>query len=124
MIPTLNVLGQPIQPCSFDPKTGFYRDGCCRSGPDDAGNHSVCVIVSAEFLAFSAKRGNDLSTPAPQYQFPGLKPGDSWCLCASRWLEAHQAGVAPPVKLESTSDRALQVVSLDLLLAHAAGPVH
>ena len=124
MVPTDNVLGLPIQPCSSDPLTGFYRDGCCRSGRDDHGNHSVCVVVDEAFLAFSRGRGNDLSTPMPEFQFPGLKPGDSWCLCASRWLEAHRAGHAPPVRLESTSRRALEVVPLDLLLAHAVGVEH
>jgi uncharacterized protein (DUF2237 family) len=116
-----NVLGGDLEACSTKPMTGFYRDGCCRSGRDDHGNHSVCVVVSEEFLRFSAQRGNDLSTPHPEFGFPGLKPGDAWCLCAARWLEAHRAGQAPPVALESTSERALEVVPLDLLLQYATG---
>ncbi len=107
-----NVLGTPLQPCCHDPKTGFYRDGFCRTGEDDPGSHSVCAIVTEEFLAFSVKQGNDLVTPRLEFGFPGLKPGDKWCLCASRFKEALDAGVAPMVVLESTHERALEEVSL------------
>jgi hypothetical protein len=115
----LNVLGEPIVPCSLDPLTGFYRDGCCNTGYDDTGIHTVCVRVSAKFLAFSKQRGNDLSTPAPQFGFPGLKPGDQWCLCASRWKEALDAGVAPPVVLAATHEETLAIVALADLKRHA-----
>ena len=98
----LNVLGEPLQACSFDPLTGFYRDGCCHTGPDDVGTHVVCARVTAEFLAFSQAVGNDLSTPRPEWRFAGLKPGDRWCLCVRRWKEALTAGMAPPVILEAT----------------------
>lgn len=114
-----NVLGGPLATCSTSPMTGFYRDGCCRTDAFDAGSHVVCAQVTAPFLAFSRSRGNDLSTPIPEYDFPGLEPGDRWCLCARRWREALEAGVAPPVVLESTHERALEIVSLDDLLAHA-----
>ena len=114
-----NVLGTPLVPCSYDPLTGFYRDGCCNTAEDDTGSHVVCIKVSAEFLAFSARRGNDLSTPRPEYRFRGLKPGDRWCLCAMRWREALEAHVAPSVVLESTHERALDFVALDQLRAHA-----
>lgn len=114
-----NVLGEPLQSCSEDPLTGFYRDGCCNVGPDDLGVHSVCVRVSAEFLAFSKARGNDLSTPMPQFGFAGLKPGDQWCLCAARWQEAFEAGMAPKVRLRATHEITLQVVSLEDLKKHA-----
>ena len=114
-----NARGGPLQACSFDPKTGFYRDGCCATGPDDAGSHTVCAVMTAEFLAFSKSRGNDLSTPRPQWGFPGLKPGDRWCLCAARWLEAYEAGVAPKVRLEATNERALDIVPLEALEEHA-----
>ena len=114
-----NVFGQPLSPCSTDPLTGFFRDGCCNSGPEDRGVHTVCVIATAEFLAFSKSRGNDLSTPYPMYSFPGLKPGDQWCLCAARWLEAYQAGAAPKVVLESTNERTLDIVPMELLLEFA-----
>lgn len=114
-----NVLGTPLQPCGTDPMTGFYRDGCCRTGPQDVGVHVVCAEVTAEFLAFSKARGNDLSTPNPMYQFPGLRPGDRWCLCAPRWKEALEAGKAPKVVLEATHISALEFVDLEDLQAHA-----
>jgi uncharacterized protein (DUF2237 family) len=116
-----NVLGGPLAPCSHDPLTGFFRDGCCRTGEDDLGSHTVCALVTAEFLAFSRSRGNDLSTPVPEYGFPGLKPGDRWCLCAARWREALGAGCAPEVVLEATHERALEICRLEDLEAHAAG---
>jgi uncharacterized protein len=116
---SLNVLGTELRACSFDPVTGYFRDGCCNTDEDDHGTHVVCVRVSAEFLAFSRKRGNDLSTPRPEYRFAGLKPGDRWCLCALRWQEALQAGAAPPVNLQATHARALDILSLDDLKAHA-----
>ncbi len=114
-----NVLGGPLQPCGTDPLTGFYRDGCCHSGPEDLGAHVVCAQVTAEFLAFSKEHGNDLSTSQPALGFPGLVPGDRWCLCASRWQEALEAGVAPPVVLEATHARALEWASLEDLRRHA-----
>lgn len=112
-----NVLGGPLAPCSHTPRTGFYRDGSCRTGPEDGGLHTVCAQVTAEFLAFTRAQGNDLSTPTPW--FPGLAPGDRWCLCAARWQEALEAGVAPPVVLAATHEAALRVVRLEDLLAHA-----
>ncbi len=115
----LNVLGQPLQQCCTQPQTGFYRDGFCHTGPDDLGVHVVCAVVTQEFLEFSRSRGNDLITPRPQWSFPGLKPGDGWCLCAQRWKEALQAGVAPPVRLASTHAKALEYVRLEDLLKHA-----
>ncbi len=114
-----NVLGGPLLPCSVAPLTGFFRDGCCNTGPEDVGLHVVCVEVTADFLAFSQSRGNDLLTPVPEYGFPGLKPGDRWCLCAARWEEARRAGVAPPVLLEATHVAALEICALDQLKAHA-----
>ena len=120
--PSVNVLGGALQPCSTQPVTGFYRDGCCNTGAEDLGLHTVCVVTTAEFLAFSKSRGNDLSTPMPQYGFAGLKPGDRWCLCASRWKEAFDAGAAPQVVLEATHQRTLDIVPLALLRAHAADP--
>lgn len=108
-----NVYGEPLQSCSERPLTGFYRSGCCHTGPEDAGLHTVCVEVTAEFLAFSKSRGNDLSTPAPDYGFPGLEPGDRWCLCAARWREALDAGKAPRVILAATHEATLDIVSLD-----------
>jgi uncharacterized protein (DUF2237 family) len=113
-----NVLGADLESCSDDPLTGFYRDGCCETGGEDVGVHVVCARMTAEFLEFSKAAGNDLSTPGPG--FPGLKPGDRWCLCASRWQEAFEAGVAPPVVLEATHARALEWCTLDALKAHAA----
>ena len=115
-----NVLGTELEPCSDDPLTGFYRDGCCRTGADDAGLHVVCARMTAEFLDFARTRGNDLITPRPEFLFPGLQPGDQWCLCAARWQEALDAGVAPPVVLESTHISALEFVQLDDLMRHAA----
>lgn len=114
-----NVLGGPLLACSYSPLTGFYRTGCCESGPDDSGLHLVCTRVTAEFLSFSAHAGNDLSTPRPEYRFAGLKPGDRWCLCALRWLEALDAGTAPPVVLEATNEAVLELVDLETLKAHA-----
>jgi len=110
-----NVLGQPLVACSFEPLTGFYRDGCCKTGPQDIGKHLVCAVMTDSFLSFSKKRGNDLSTPRPEWGFPGLVAGDQWCLCVDRWKEALDAGVAPHIKLESTHLQALQFVSLDEL---------
>jgi uncharacterized protein len=117
-----NVLGGPLATCSREPLTGFFRDGCCRTGPGDAGVHTVCAVMTREFLAFTVRAGNDLVTPQPQWDFPGLLPGDHWCLCAARWLEAAQAGAAPPVVLEATHERSLAVVTLELLRQHAAKP--
>ena len=113
-----NVLGTPLQSCSTQPLTGFTRNGCCETGPEDTGSHTVCAQVTEEFLAFSQSRGNDLSTPRPEYGFEGLKPGDRWCLCAARWHEAAEAGFAPPVILEATHERALEIVSLGDLTYH------
>jgi uncharacterized protein (DUF2237 family) len=115
----LNVLGEPLQTCSLLPRTGYTRSGACETGPDDVGSHTVCAQVTAEFLEYSRSRGNDLITPQPQWDFPGLKPGDRWCLCAARWLEAHRAGVAPPVVLRATHTRALATVPFALLKTHA-----
>jgi hypothetical protein len=120
--PSTNVLGGALEPCSTQPVTGFYRDGCCNTGAEDVGLHTVCVVLTAEFLVFSKSRGNDLSTPMPQYGFPGLKPGDRWCLCASRWKEAFDAHVAPQVVLEATHAVTLHVVSLRDLKQHAFRP--
>jgi uncharacterized protein (DUF2237 family) len=114
-----NVLGGPLAPCSHRPKTGFFRDGCCNTGPEDRGRHVVCAQMTREFLRFSKLKGNDLSTPAPQHGFPGLGPGDRWCLCAARWQEALQAGMAPPVVLAATHEDALEVVTLGDLFEHA-----
>lgn len=114
----LNVLGEPLQSCSFDPLTGFFRDGCCNTDAHDHGTHVVCARMTAEFLAFSADRGNDLITPRPQWRFPGLKPGDRWCLCATRWKEALDAGVAPPVVLAATHSKVMDYVTLEDLKAH------
>lgn len=115
-----NVLGTELAPCSLDPLTGFYRNGCCDTGGEDAGVHAVCVVLTTEFLAFSKAAGNDLSTPMPQYGFQGLKPGDQWCLCADRWVEAFDAGAAPRVVLASTHACVLDWATLDDLRAHAA----
>ena len=121
-IDALNVLGGPLQACSFDPLTGFFRDGCCHTGPQDSGTHVVCARVTDAFLQFSLARGNDLITPRPQWRFQGLKAGDRWCLCVSRWLEAYEAGVAPPVVLEATHANALQRVDLKTLQGLAWDP--
>jgi uncharacterized protein (DUF2237 family) len=118
--PSINVLGGLLQICSARPLTGFFRDGCCNTGQEDHGLHTVCVVMTEPFLAFSKAQGNDLSTPMPQYGFAGLKPGDRWCLCAARWKEAFDAGQAPDVVLEATHVVTLQVVSLDNLKKHAA----
>ncbi|MEM7131803.1 MAG: DUF2237 domain-containing protein [Chloroflexota bacterium] len=115
----MNVLGTPLEPCCTDPMTGFYRDGYCRTGSGDMGVHVVCAQVTAEFLEFSKNQGNDLSTPRPEYNFPGLVPGDCWCLCAPRWQEALEAGMAPKVKLASTHITALEFVSMKDLEAYA-----
>lgn len=119
----LNVLGGPLKDCSHDPKTGFYRDGCCNTGPEDRGLHIICVRVTDEFLTFSKARGNDLSTPRPEFRFPGLKDGDQWCLCGMRWKEALDAEVAPPVLLEATHEKVLELVTMEDLLAHAHADV-
>lgn len=119
MTQLLNVLGDPLQPCCTDPMTGFYRDGYCRTGASDYGVHVICVQATADFLEFSQRQGNDLSTPVPEYNFPGLVPGDCWCLCASRWQEALEANVAPPVKLSATHMSALEFVSMRDLVDHA-----
>jgi uncharacterized protein (DUF2237 family) len=113
--PATNVLGEPLVPCSFDPLTGFFRDGCCKTGVDDVGTHVICAIMTEDFLAFSADRGNDLSTPIPEYGFPGLQDGDQWCLCALRWKEAYLAGAAPKIVLESTDHHALDIIPLEIL---------
>lgn len=115
----VNVFGELIETCSDNPTTGFFRDGCCNTSDQDIGSHTVCVEVTREFLEFSRFRGNDLSTPMPQFEFPGLRPGDRWCLCAARWLEAHQAGMAPRVVLKGTHRRALEIVPLRLLRSFA-----
>ena len=115
----LNVLGGPLEECGRDPLTGFYRDGCCSTGPDDLGSHTVCAVVSAEFLAHQQEVGNDLVTPRPEYRFPGLKPGDRWCVCASRWLQAYRDGAGTPVVLASTNEAALRIVPLQALREHA-----
>ena len=112
---SLNVFGEELQLCSTQPTTGFFRDGCCNTSSEDVGSHTVCVEVSQEFLEFSRFRGNDLSTPMPDYGFPGLQPGDRWCLCAARWLEAHQQQMAPRVFLRRTHLKALDIVPLELL---------
>jgi len=115
----LNVLGEPLEPCGTDPVTGFFRDGCCTTGPEDVGSHTVCAVMTAEFLEHQRRVGNDLSSPAPQYGFPGLRPGDRWCVVALRWLQAYHEGVAAPVVLASTHERALELVPRDALEAHA-----
>ena len=115
-----NVIGTELEPCGLDPLTGFYRDGCCNTGADDLGVHTVCTRVTDEFLEFSKEAGNDLSTPQPAHGFAGLRAGDRWCVCATRWKEALVAGVAPPVVLEATHIATLEWVSLDELRAHAA----
>jgi uncharacterized protein len=114
-----NVLGGPLEPCGTDPVTGFWRDGCCTSGPEDPGSHTVCTVVSAEFLALQRELGNDLSTPRPEYGFAGLRAGDRWCVVAVRWLQAYQAGAAAGVVLSATNERALEVVPLEALRQHA-----
>jgi len=115
-----NVLGGPLADCSHDPLTGFFRNGCCETGPMDRGSHTVCAVVTADFLHFSYTRGNDLITPRPDYAFPGLRPGNRWCLCVNRWREAWEAGCAPPVVLEATHEAALRSVTIEMLMAHRA----
>jgi uncharacterized protein len=114
-----NVLGRPLECCSLEPLTGFYRDGHCRTGPGDVGSHTICAVVSVEFLEFQQRIGNDLSTPIPQYGFPGLEPGDRWCVTLPNWLRAHQAGVAAFVVLAATHESALEMVSLEVLRQYA-----
>lgn len=114
-----NVFGEPIAVCSSSPQTGFYRDGCCNTGEEDMGVHTVCAVMTDEFLAFSKKAGNDLSTPMPQYMFPGLKAGDKWCLCAARWVEAWKVGKAPNVVLEATHEKTLEFIPLEELVKFA-----
>jgi uncharacterized protein (DUF2237 family) len=116
----VNVVGGELLPCSTDPLTGFFRDGCCATGPEDVGSHTVCAVMTEEFLSFSLRAGNDLSTPRPEWGFPGVKPGERWCVCADRWLEAHRAGSAPPVVIGATHARALEVVPIEALTAFAA----
>jgi uncharacterized protein (DUF2237 family) len=118
--PDRNVLGGPLAPCSRDPLTGFFRDGCCRTGPGDVGVHTVCAVMTKDFLTFTVSVGNDLVTPRPEWDFPGLVEGDRWCLCAERWLEAARAGRAPPVVLEATHEKSLGIVPFELLKKHAA----
>ncbi len=115
-----NVLGGELVPCSTAPVTGFYRNGCCETGPDDVGMHTVCAVMTAEFLRFSMNAGNDLSTPRPEFDFPGLRPGDRWCVCAPRWKEALDAGAAPPLVLEATHEELLAIAPLGILKEHAA----
>jgi len=118
MDPSLNVLGTALEPCSTAPVTGYFRDGHCNTCAEDRGSHTVCAVMTAEFLAYSKYVGNDLSTPRPEYRFAGLKPGDRWCLCAGRFLQAHDEGCAPKVSLASTHARALEIVPLDVLTEH------
>lgn len=117
-----NVYGEPLVPCSFRPLTGYFRDGCCKTDESDTGTHVVCAVMTAEFLNFSQSQGNDLITPRPEWRFPGLKPGDQWCLCARRWQEALYGGVAPPVVLESTNAKVLDILPLAELEKHARPP--
>ncbi len=114
-----NVLEQPLAPCSHDPKTGFFRDGCCNTDARDRGRHVICAVMTDEFLAYSKEQGNDLITPRPDYDFPGLSAGDQWCLCAGRWKEALEAGCAPDVVLEATHESALEIVELEELMKYA-----
>ena len=116
----LNVLGASLTSCSCQPLTGWFRDGSCRTDPADLGRHTVCCVISESFLAYTKAQGNDLSTPAPAYGFPGLRPGDAWCVCARRWLEAYEDGMAPPVRLESCEISTLEVIPLDVLQQSAA----
>ncbi|MBV1853613.1 DUF2237 family protein [Catellatospora tritici] len=114
-----NVLGGELEPCGTDPMTGFHRDGCCTTGPQDFGSHTVCAVVTAEFLAHQQRVGNDLVTPRPEWDFPGLRPGDRWCVVAVRWLQAFKDGAAAPVVLASTNERALEIIPLEVLRPHA-----
>lgn len=120
--PSINVLGGPLEPCSTAPVTGFFRNGCCDTGPQDRGLHTVCALMTAEFLALSKYLGNDLSTPRPEYGFAGLKPGDKWCLCASRFAQAHDEGAAPLVNLRATHRSTLDILPLDVLRLYASDP--
>lgn len=115
----VNVFGEELEPCSDEPPTGFFRDGCCNTSDQDIGSHTVCVELTREFLEFSRFRGNDLSTPRPQVDFPGLVPGNRWCLCAARWLEAHEQGMAPRVYLRRTHRKALDIIPLEILRRYA-----
>lgn len=119
-VPAVNVLGGPLEPCSTAPLTGFFRDGHCNTCAEDRGSHTVCAVMTAEFLAFSKYVGNDLSTPRPEFRFPGVRPGESWCLCAGRFLQAHDEGCAPKVRLAATHRGALEIVPLAVLKLHAA----
>ena len=119
MIDARNVFGEKLEICSTNPMTGFFRDGCCNTGQMDTGTHIVCSIMTEEFLKYTKSKGNDLSTPMPMYEFPGLKPGDRWCLCVNRWKEAFEAGVAPQVVLEATHEKVLEFVKMEALLSHA-----
>jgi uncharacterized protein (DUF2237 family) len=119
MRPSINVLGKELQPCSLDPITGWYRDGCCNTDKNDHGLHTVCCIVTNKFLQFAKSKGNDLITPAPQFNFPGLKEGDRWCVCARTWLEAVELGVACPINIEATHEESLEIIPLDLMEMHA-----
>jgi len=119
MTSELNVLGAPLEPCGTDPMTGFFRDGCCSTGPEDVGSHTVCAVMTREFLEHQGAVGNDLVTPRPEWSFPGLSPGDRWCVVAMRWAQAYDDGVAAPVVLASTHQRALEVIPIDVLQKHA-----
>lgn len=118
MHPSVNVLGTELEPCSVDPLTGWFRDGCCNTDSNDRGSHVVCCILTEEFLEFARSQGNDLITPAPQHNFPGLTPGDRWCVCAQTWMDAAEEGVACPVSLECTHEEALAIIPIDVLEAH------
>ncbi|AXT51125.1 DUF2237 domain-containing protein [Aquimarina sp. BL5] len=118
MTTELNVLGTPLQPCCYEPMTGYYRDGLCRTNTEDTGTHIICAVVTSAFLAYTKSKGNDLSTPLPYWNFPGLKPGDKWCLCISRWLQAQEAGNAPLIVLESCHQKALEYTDIETLLAY------
>lgn len=118
-MPDRNVLGGPLEPCSFDPLTGFFRDGACTTSPEDLGSHTICAVVTAEFLEHQQSIGNDLTTPMPQFGFPGLVPGDRWCVTARNWARAHEAGFAAPVVLAATNEAVLELIPLDYLQEHA-----
>jgi len=119
MSPSHNVYGEYLKPCSLEPRTGFFRDGCCNTVDADHGSHTICAVMTDEFLEYSRSKGNDLISPSPAHQFPGLKAGDQWCVCAKRWLQAHEAGTAPPVQMRSTHQRALEIVALEILENYA-----
>ncbi len=120
LLDSRNVLGEPLQECGCAPLTGWYRDGSCRTDPSDVGRHTVCCVVNEAFLSYSRAQGNDLSTPVPAHSFPGLRPGDHWCVCAARWLEAYEDGMAPPVRLDASEFSTLEVIPLEVLRHHAA----